>query len=215
MNYGIIFDLDGTLWDSSEQVVPAWNRALERHKGIRSISVNDMKGYMGRTIADIAKIMMPEIPDEKRMEIMKECCQEEQVYIEEHGGKLFPELEETLIELKKKYNLFIVSNCQDGYIEAFLNYHNMHQHIKDIECIGRSGKSKGENIRLIIKRNNLDRAVYVGDTQLDYEATKIAEVPFIHAKYGFGSINEKVPEINSISELPMVVDEIVASIKCD
>ena len=157
---GVIFDLDGTLWDSSIQVVPAWNIALKRHKEIDcQITIPDMQGFMGKQINEIAKIMLPDVEPEKSLNILKECCNEEQVYLREHGGILYPNLESTLTELKNKYNLYIVSNCQDGYIESFLEYHKMYTYFNDIECSGRTGRNKGENIRLIIKRNNLEKAV--------------------------------------------------------
>ena len=59
------------------------------------------------------------------------------------------------------------------------------------------------------ERNNLTAACYVGDIQSDYDATASAGFPFIHAKYGFGTINVKVPYINSFSELIKVVPEVI------
>ena len=54
---------------------------------------------------------------------MDEMCSYENEYLSIHGGTLYPGLEDTLKELKKNYRLFIVSNCQSGYIEAFLHAH--------------------------------------------------------------------------------------------
>ena len=48
-------------------------------------------------------------------------------------------------------------------------------------------------------------AVYVGDIQGDYDATMEAGIDFIHAAYGFGTINETVERIDKISELPDLV----------
>jgi phosphoglycolate phosphatase len=43
----IIFDLDGTLWDSSEQVVPAWNMALARHAELnKQITIKEMNSFL-------------------------------------------------------------------------------------------------------------------------------------------------------------------------
>ncbi|HKM01409.1 MAG TPA: HAD family hydrolase, partial [Sedimentibacter sp.] len=79
----------------------------------------------------------------------------------------------------------------------------------DFENAGRTKRPKGENIKSIIDRNNLDKAVYIGDTQGDYDATKIAGIPFIHAKYGFGKINEETNFINEISELPIYISKLL------
>lgn len=201
-NKGIIFDLDGTLWDSSEQVVHSWNEALARRPETNlQITVDDMRGYMGKTLEKIAGLMMPDIPYELRMDIMKDCCENENAYLSKHGGKLFPNLEKVLEELSEKYKLFIVSNCQSGYIEVFLEYHRLGKYFADTECPGGSGLEKAGNIRLISERNNIDKAVYIGDTQGDCDSAEAAGVQFIHAAYGFGTIDHDVPEVNSLSEI--------------
>ena len=96
---------------------------------------------------------------------------------------LYPKLEETLSALKEKYPLYIVSNCQSGYIEAFLDHYGFGKYFEDIECYGNNLKQKGDNIRLLADRNGLTEAVYVGDIQGDYDASCHAGVGFIHAKH--------------------------------
>lgn len=206
---GIIFDLDGTLWDSSEQVVPAWNIVFNRYQELnKSISLDDMKSFMGKTIEDIAGVLLPDIDRKRGIEILKECCKEEQIYLKEHGGKLYPELEEVLTCLSEKYFLYIVSNCQDGYVQAFLQHHIMDGYFKDFEMSGRTGKKKSENIKLIIERNKLDETVYIGDTIGDYEAASEAGIPFVYAAYGFGKIINAKYSILQISELPELIKNI-------
>ena len=143
------------------------------------------------------------------MEVLDKCCIRENDYLAEHGGVLYPELENTLAKLQKDYNLYIVSNCQSGYIEAFLQHYDFEKYFEDIECYGNNELSKGENIKLIVERNGLDKAVYVGDIQGDYEATMEAGLPFIHAAYGFGTISADVPAIQKFSDLPETVKEIL------
>lgn len=200
MNNGIIFDLDGTLWDSSENVVRSWNEILEKRTG-KTITPEDMQGYMGKTLWKIGELMLPDIPDDLRTDIMKECCANENKYLRVHGGVLFPDLEKVLKELSQIYKLFIVSNCQSGYIEVFLEYTGFGKYFSDFECPGGTGKEKGDNIRIVVERNNLDKAVYIGDTQGDCDSADYAGIPFIHAAYGFGTINREVPAVNSLSEI--------------
>lgn len=210
INKGIIFDLDGTLWDSSKEVTASWNIALERFDNIKyRVTVQDMHNLMGKTLEEIFIALFPNLPKENAIEIMRECVKEEDAYIRKHGGNLYPELEKTLEKLSLEYKLYIVSNCQEGYIEAFLEYHKLGKYFLDSENAGRTKKQKGENIKSIVDRNNLDKAVYVGDTQGDYNATKIAGIPFIHAKYGFGKIDEETYFINAISELPILVSKLL------
>ena len=202
MNYGIIFDLDGTLWDSSEQVAVSWSEALARRPETdRQVTGEDMRGFMGKTMETIAALMLPELEPSLRIEIMHECERVEQEYLEKHGGVLFPDLEKELERLCGLGKLIIVSNCQSGYIETFLEYHKLGKYFADFECPGGTGFAKAENIRIVMERNGLDKAVYVGDTQGDLDASDSAGVPFIHAAYGFGSVDRDVPAVNSFSEV--------------
>lgn len=214
MNYGIIFDLDGTLWDSSEQVAGAWSVILSRRsemdKRVRSlVTGEDMRGYMGKTMEVIAALMLPDTDEKTRLEIMDECGEYENEYLSGHGGKLYPDLERELDRLSKSFKLFIVSNCQSGYIETFLEYHKLGKYFADFECPGGTGLAKAENIRIIMERNSLDRAVYVGDTQGDLDASDSAGVPFIHAAYGFGTVNREVPAVNSFSGIFEAAEKIL------
>nr|WP_303244165.1 HAD family hydrolase [uncultured Cellulosilyticum sp.] len=210
MKKGIIFDLDGTLWDSSKQVVEAWNRALAKHPELKKqISLKEIQGFMGRTMPQIAALMFPDMAEEKRAAILDECCDEEQVYLLKHGGILYPYLEEVLGRLKDKYGLYIVSNSQDGYVQAFLEYHHMSSYFEDYEMAGRTGKCKGENIKLVMERNNLEQAVYMGDTQGDLDAADLAGIPFILADYGFGSVDRKTYTVEKFSDLEELIGHIL------
>lgn len=207
---GIIFDLDGTLWDSSMQVVPAWNIALKRHSELhKQITIDDMRGFMGKTIDVIAKIMFPTMDVDKSIKVLEECCDEEQIYLRKNGGTLYPNLEDTLKLLVQNYSLYIVSNCEDGYVQSFLDYHKLWSYFSDIEMSGRTGKSKGENIKIIIERNKLDKSVYVGDTNGDLEGANYANIPFIYAEYGFGKVDNVKYSINRISDISRIIGNIL------
>ena len=207
---GIIFDLDGTLWDSSDNVVISWNKVFASHSEFSlQITNKDMQSLMGKTMPDIIKALLPDLDEKARMQILKECCIVENDYLEHHGGVLFPDLEETLKALSKKYKLFIVSNCQSGYIECFLKYYDFGKYFTDIECSGNTREHKGKNVVSIIKRNNLSAAVYVGDAQVDLDAARFAEIPFIYCKYGFGKVDEEKIIINSLPELIDTVETVI------
>lgn len=209
MKAGIIFDMDGTLWDSSDQVAVSWNETVKKYGYHREeLTAADMQAVMGKTMDALSRILFPNLPDDRREELLYICGKEENEYLKTHGGTLYPDLQKTLEALKEKYHLYIVSNCQSGYMEAFLDYYQFHNYFEDIECYGNNKKSKGENIALICQRNHLDDAVYVGDIQGDYEASKEAGIKFIHAAYGFGTIDDTVPEIHSLPELTDIADRI-------
>lgn len=207
---GIIFDMDGTLWDSAEGVAKSWTRIVNReYDKKRVISIEDIHGVMGMTMDKIAEVLFPELAEAPRLELLGKCCDDENEYLREHGGVLYPALEETLTELQKQYHLYIVSNCQSGYIEAFLEHYGFGHYFEDIECFGNNGLQKGENIRRLAERNGLTKAVYVGDIQGDYDATMDAGLEFVHAAYGFGTIAQETAKISCFRELPEVVKDIL------
>ncbi len=187
----LIFDLDGTLWDSSEGVVQAWNTVLvEEGYGEAWLTTNRLRGVMGKTIEQIGAEFFPELSVEAQLSLVKRCCQMEQQVLLERGGRLYDNLESVLSELSQRYALYIVSNCQEGYIETFLKYHRLEAYFKDFESHGRTKRPKGENIQQVMTRSGVERAIYIGDTLSDYEAARLAGVPFVHAAYGFGHVPE-------------------------
>lgn len=212
MRQGILFDLDGTLWDSSRQVVESWNVVLEQQPDVRRrVTMKDMQGFMGLPMDEIGRRCFRDegLSEERIREVMKACEEYENEYLRQKGGVLFPHLEDVLKQLSKDYFLAIVSNCQVGYIEAFLEYHRLGGYFSDTENFGRTGLQKGDNIRLVCDRNHLDRAVYLGDIQGDYDSACKAGIPFILAGYGFGQVDAEVPVIRSLTELPKAVAKIL------
>ena len=209
MKKGIIFDMDGTLWDSAAGVAESWNEAILAYGYERKpLTAGDIQSVMGKTMEDIADILFPELNVMQRKELLDLCCRLENDYLRRHGGVLYPDIRKTMEKLKVNYHLYIVSNCQAGYIEAFLDYYKFHDLIEDIECYGNNDKPKGENIALLYQRNNLEDAVYVGDIQGDYDASMSAGVRFIHAGYVFGKVEADVPEIQKFSDLIEVIDTV-------
>ena len=69
MKAAVLFDLDGTLWDSTAAVVPAWNRVLG--KWGKTVTRADMASIMGLTDREIARRFLPETP-----EIGRASCRE-------------------------------------------------------------------------------------------------------------------------------------------
>lgn len=209
MKQGIIFDMDGTLWDSAKNVADSWTQVVQReYDKNRVITEREIQSVMGKTMDRIAELLFGELAKEEQTTLLTHCCEAENDYLRIHGGILYPALEETMKKLQGSYHLYIVSNCQSGYIEAFLEHYGFAEYFEDIECFGNNGLDKGTNIRGLVERNGLERAVYVGDIQGDYDASRKAGVKFIHAAYGFGTINEPVPKIHALSELPDVAEQV-------
>lgn len=206
-NYGILFDLDGTLWDSAEHVATAWNEVFANHPGLSlTLTADDIHAVMGMLLPDIAKKLLPDMPEEERTPLFKEAMDNEIATLERLGGQLYPNLVETLMKLRTKYKLYIVSNCQCGYIESFLNHHKMWQYFDGKLAAGDTGLPKWDNIKKVVEDEHLTRAIYVGDIYADYMAASRAGIRFIHASYGFGSVPKGTLSIPSIDALPEVAD---------
>lgn len=202
MKKGIIFDVDGTLWDSSVQVAQSWQVAAEKLlNGPRPITSDMISRNMGKNMKDFGDALFPDLPPAKRLEVMEACMEYENQYLEDHPGILYPQVAEVLQQLSWKYKLFIVSNCQKGYIEVLMRSCNLEEYITDIECYGNTGLSKADNISMVIQRNHLDQSFYVGDTAMDAEAAADAGIPFVHAAYGFGQVNGAEAVIREFGEL--------------
>lgn len=198
----IIFDLDGTLWSTIDSCVKTLANIKDKYKEItQDITADKVMSCMGLSFDDIVEIYYGYINKEKATIYAKEAFDNNIKNLLKNGGTLYPKLEKTIKELSKKYKLCIVSNCIEGYIESFLKTSNLENYFCDYECNGKTNLIKGENIKLIMERNNIKTAVYVGDTISDKEASDYVKIPFVYASYGFGKVEEYDYKIDTINDL--------------
>ena len=204
----LIFDIDGTLWDSTFVVAEAWNACMDaRDMGERHVTAADLKKLFGRTLPDIATVVFAGLPEERQIELIQECCEAEHEALYRTPAPLYPDYVQVLKKLSETHKLFIVSNCQAGYIELFLAVNHMEALFTDHLCPGDTGQAKAANIRNIIERHHLKQAVYIGDTRGDEDACRDAGVPFLHASYGFGEALEPAAVIGSALDLLKLFDK--------
>ena len=204
MNYeSLIFDIDGTLWDSRALVAEGYNIQLKK-EGLDHLCVTaeDLKPLFGKVMTEIADVILASIDPKDRYDLMERCMDTENKYLFENECRIgYPGILETVRELSEKYRLFIVSNSQCGYPELCMDKLGLTPYIKGHLCFGDTGTSKGKTIRTLMEKHNIQSCAYVGDTQGDYEATVEADVPFIWATYGFGTPNDYAAKIDSFAEL--------------
>lgn len=203
----VIFDLDGTLWDSSREVLLCWNRVLKPLN--RRITKGELDALMGLTPREIADAQFGDLPPAERYALTDRCLNAEPPYLLDRGASLYPKVRETLRVLKKRYFIGLVSNCTEDYALAFLHAHGLGSLFDDHETAGRTNLDKGRNITLLLQRNQIKKAVYIGDTAKDLAAAQAAHIPFLYAEWGFGSLDAFQPSISTFSELPTAVSSVM------
>ena len=207
----LLFDLDGTLWDSAPAVAESWNEVFRQEfPGLKPLTVDDIHSVMGMTMKEISLALYPDVSIPRRDEIFDLCCRHEVEYLYDHCGALYPDFWSVMETLKSEgYELAVVSNCQEGYVKAFLVSSGASDLFIDYEEWERTGLTKGENIRLVMERNGYTKGIYIGDTKKDQEAALLAGIPFIHAAYGFGEVLNPDGIIRKLSDLPAEISRIV------
>lgn len=199
----LIFDIDGTLWDSRALVAEGYNAQLEK-EGLSHLAVNadTFLPLFGKVMTDIADIIFPSVPVPERYALMNRCMDAGDRHLQNSTCRIgYPGIRETMEELAKNHRLFIVSNSQKGYPELCMERLGLTGLIQGHLCFGETGTDKGTTIRTLMDRHHITDCAYVGDTQLDYEATQKAGIAFIWASYGFGTPERYDYKIDSFPDL--------------
>ena len=208
MKKGLIFDLDGTLWDARATLVKSYNETMAKHHLKYRFDLDKVTSYMGLTPLDTIKIAFTDVSEEEGLKYFSYLVEDEIVFLKTNPGITYQNEDEVLSKLQNDYDLFIVSNCETGYIETYLEGCHKEKYFKDYLCIGMTKKEKFENIRIIMEKHKIKDAIYIGDTLKDYNETSKANIPFIHARYGFGIVDNAKYYINNLLELPKVVTKV-------
>lgn len=208
-NKGILFDLDGTLWDVFETTYKSVNKIANKYD-LEKIEESTVRKVFGLSKEEVASLYFPGVELNKALQLFEEAEALNREYLNKYGGNIYDCLEEVLQELNKDYDLFIVSNASSNkYIESFLMSSKMKKYFKDYIAAGEFDISKHEAIKKIIDNYRLQQSVYVGDIYNDMKAAKIAGIPFIHARYGFGKDFKTEYYIDAIKDLPSVIKNIL------
>ena len=199
----LIFDIDGTLWDSRALVAEGYNIQL-RSEGLDHLCVTaeDFLPLFGKVMTEIADVIFASIPVPERYMLMDRCMATENAYLHENPCRIgYAGIRETMAQLAKSHRLFIVSNSQRGYPELCIDKLGLADYISGHLCFGDTGTEKGETIRRLMERHGISSACYIGDTQGDCDAADKAGIDFIFAAYGFGDPSHYTAKIEKFEDL--------------
>jgi phosphoglycolate phosphatase len=196
----LVFDLDGTLWDATAACLVGWNDALAALKLGKSLTIAELKRITGKPIGESIKILFPNEP-KKSSELLDAITHFEKIALQNQGATLYDGLRETLEQLARGYDLYLVSNCREWYLELFWNFSKVKKYFQADDCYGKSGQNKAEMLKRLKEQYGLEKPAYIGDTAGDELAGRQAGYAFIHAAYGFGSPTRPEMVINSLPEL--------------
>lgn len=203
----LIFDLDGVLWDTCGTCADAWNRVLARLGIVRKpVVAADVRAVSGMPHLDGIRRAFPDLSEENVVRVAEATAEEDNLAVGTHGGVLYAGVREHVPLLSARLPLMIVSNCQRGYIETFLAWSGLGPHFVDRECWGNTGRMKPDNLAAVIRRNRLDRPLFIGDTEGDRAAAEANGVPFVHATYGFGTVARSDHRIDRFEDLTALLD---------
>lgn len=206
---GIVFDVDGTLWDACDSVIEGWNQACLSLTGHElPAPPEEFRKLFGKTMEEITYAMFPDKTPEQAAVLGDACFRNEIVYLEQHPGQIYDGVPEMIQTLSRSYPLYIVSNCQAGYIEIMLKTGNLEAYISDHMCYEDTMAPKSVTIRELMKRNHLHDVLYIGDTQGDADACCDAQVPFLFVEYGLGTVTGSYPSVSSPSAIPQAIAQL-------
>ena len=206
----VILDIDGTMWDAIPQIFAAWEAAFREFPENHDLKISEelKMTCLGHTAPEIAEMFFPEVPEERRLAFMKAAEENEVRYLPDHPGMVYPGFTEAVRLLHEKgYGIYVVSNCQNGYVAVAVRAAGIEDIVSDSEWYARTKLPKSGSIKLLMERNGLkpEDCVYVGDIVNDEYAAHDAGIRFIHAAYGFGGADRPEAVIRTASELPAAV----------
>ncbi len=190
INKHIIFDLDGTLIDSSSGVLFAYEQTFKQC-GIKP-KVELQKEIIGPPLLETLSLLSG-AEDHDELVLLKEVFKK---YYDVEGillTNVFPGVNEMLEELfKEGFNMYIATNKRIVPTEKIINNLNWDKYFIEV-CSLDSFKSplssKDKILKQLIKNHEIkNKAYYVGDTREDLEASEQCDLSFILAKWGYGEI---------------------------
>ena len=193
----VFFDLDGTLFDTLEDIKAAIDYAIRAYDG-ESVPLPDVRRYVGRGLRRALAMAIvehcPPVEDEGEQELMYQLMLS---YYRKHPTdhtKLYPGMKELLISLKERgFIIGVISNKADEIVQEIIGTLSP-VGFDYIQGAVRSMPLKPDPASLLaaIEHFSLspDDVIYVGDSAVDAETADRAGVTSIIVSYGFATAEE-------------------------
>ncbi len=183
MKTGLLFDLDGTLLDTLEDLTDATNYALAQF-GFPSRTVAEVRRFVGNGAQNQIRLSLPEGADPAWIEPVLNCYKPYytahcQIKTKPYDGVL-PALQ-TLVE---KYPVAIVSNKPDAAVKALCA-----DYFPGIFALGERAdcprKPAADMVFKAMEAIGVETCIYVGDSEVDVLTAKNAGMPCLSVLWGF------------------------------
>lgn len=204
----LIFDLDGTLWETLDTTLEASNEIARENPEVKEITMEIVIKGMGLSSKENAFNYMPYLEEEKGIYYLKLISERNFELIKEKGAHIYDGVYDVIKSLSKKYKLGIVTNNYDEYAKVFLEKSNLGEYFTDYMGAASYSITKGEAIKRMVSKYHENSNYYIGDIKKDMEAACEAGIDFIHSKYGFQSDINCDYYINDIKELEYLLNKI-------
>lgn len=194
----IIFDLDGTLFQSEILAVPAFHDTLNRLRaeGLYAGPIHDdqvLKSMFGKTNEEIWPELLPNVSAEVIAKADQYMGDFELLRLHRGEGRLYSGVAEIMQALHQKgYRLCIASNGGERYVRGVADYYFSGLFAGVYSAGGYRTSSKVDLVKLIVDRFSDGSLVMVGDRSSDIEAGKENQLLTIGCNYGFGQNEELV-----------------------
>jgi len=204
----VIFDLDGSLWDTSQAILTVTNLILKNY-GKEEITIDSVNQSFGLPIEEKLELLLPEFRKSDAIKIYGQIMATVQKLLDTGKGvKVFSGVKPILKDLSSRYKLGIISQNSEKYVKSFINLTKTLDYFEDYIGIADYNLDKSQAIMRLRQNNNVAHVIYVGAKESDRDAAKDALVPFLHARYRYNNQIESSYFANSISEITEAIYQI-------
>ena len=183
MKTGILFDLDGTLLDTLQDLADAVNYTLRKF-GCPERSLEEVRAFVGNGAKRLIELSLPGTEEDPDLEVALACFR---AYYGDHAQvKTCPYdgIPEALSVLREKYPVAIVSNKPDAAVKILCK-----QYFKDVYALGEAAgcprKPAPDMLYKAMQAIGVEKCIYVGDSDVDVITAGNAGAPCLSVLWGF------------------------------